>query len=156
MAIVTEKSTRPGAGDPVRVLAGAVVAFMIVGAAVVIVLLANAGQGAREPATVNVSEQNANSNVQLHVGDRLVVTLDGNPTTGYTWEVDSSDAAILKPVGEAQFTPGTSAVGSVGEVTLQFDAVGAGQTPLKLIYHRPFETGVAPLKTFELTITVAK
>ena len=90
MAIVTEKSSRPGAGDPVRVLAGVVVAFMIVGAAVVIVLLANAGQGAREPTTVNVSEQNANSNVQLHVGDRLVVTLDGNPTTGYTWEVDSA------------------------------------------------------------------
>jgi len=52
-----------------------------------------------------VSEKNANSNVQLHTGDKFVVTLDGNPTTGYKWEVASSDAAILKQVGEAQFTP---------------------------------------------------
>jgi len=47
-------------------------------------------------------------------------------------------------------------MGSGGKVTLQFEAAGTGQTPLKLVYHRPFETGIAPLKTFEVTVTVEK
>jgi inhibitor of cysteine peptidase len=103
-----------------------------------------------------VGEQEANSNVRLRVGDTFVVTLEGNPTTGFTWEVASSDPAILKPLGEAQFTPDTSALGSGGKVSLQFEAIGTGQTPLKLIYHRPFEVGAAPLKTYDLTVSVEK
>jgi inhibitor of cysteine peptidase len=132
-----------------------ILALVIIGA-IVAVLLLGGGFGTPQPATVNVSEQNAISNVQQQVGDRLVVTLDGNPTTGYSWEVASNDPAILRPIGEAQVTPDTSALGSGGKVTRQFEAVGAGQMPLKLIYHRPFETGVAPLKTFEMTVTVEK
>lgn len=131
-------------------------AFVIVGAAVVVLFLNGGSPGARKPATVTVSEPNANSSVALHVGDTLAVTLEGNPTTGYNWEVASSDPALLRQVGEAQFTPDTSALGSGGKVILQFEAASTGQTPLKLIYHRPFETGVAPLKTFELTLTIEK
>lgn len=130
-------------------------AVVIIGA-VVVLLLAGGGSVTPKPATVSVSESNANNNVVLHVGDRLVVTLEGNPTTGYIWEVASSDAAILKQVGEAQFMPTTSALGSGGKVTLQFEAAGAGQMQLQLIYHRRFETGVAPLKTFDMTVTVEK
>lgn len=156
MATAMRKSTRTSTNRSLTFAVSVIVALVIIGAIVAALLLNSGGSGTPQPATVNVSEQNASGNVQLHVGDRLVVTLDGNPTTGYTWEVVSNDLTILKPVGEAQFTPATSALGSGGKVTLQFQGVGAGQTPLKLIYHRPFETGVAPLKTFELTVTVAK
>lgn len=156
MARVMGKSTGTSTNRFLTMAVWVIVALVIIGAVVAALLLNSGGSGKPQPATVNVSEQNANSKVQLHVGDKLVVTLGGNPTTGYTWEAASNDQAILKPVGEAQFTPDTSALGSGGKVTLQFEAVGAGQTPLKLIYHRPFETGVAPLKTFELTLTVEK
>lgn len=159
MATVTNQpakvSTGSGTSRSLLIIGGAVVAIVFIGVAVAILLL-NGGLGARNPATVTVSEPNANSNVALHVGDTLVVTLDGNPSTGYTWEVASNDPAILKSEGEAQFTPDTSALGSGGKVILRFETVGIGQTPLKLIYHRPFETGVAPLKAFELTVTVKK
>ena len=154
MATVVGKSTGTGTNRFLTVTIWMIVALLLTGAIVAALLLNVGRMGARQPTTVSVSEQNANSNMQLHLGDKLVVTLDGNPTTGYTWEVDSSDQAILKPVGEAQITADTSAKGSGGKVTLQFEAAGAGQTPLKLIYHRPFETGVDPLKTFELTVTV--
>jgi hypothetical protein len=114
----TEKSTAKGTSKSMPIFGWAVPALVVIAAVVAALLLNDGSRGAGQPATVNASEANANSKVSLHVGDRLVVTLDGNPTTGYTWEVASSDAAILKPIGEAQFTPATSAVGSGGKVTL--------------------------------------
>ncbi len=156
MATVTTRATGTATRKALPVVGWVVVALVIIAAAVTALLLSGTGLGAREPATFVVSEQNANGNVALHVGDKLVVSLAGNLTTGYTWEVASTDAAILKPVDQAQFTPAATAVGSGGKVSLEFEAVGAGQTSVKLLYHRPFEAGVAPLKTFELTATVAK
>jgi inhibitor of cysteine peptidase len=84
----------------------------------------------------------------------LVIALEGNPTTGYTWETapDSSDVVALQ--GEPQFKADTSALGSGGTMTLQFKAVKQGTAPLKLIYHRTFEPGVAPLQSFDVTVVV--
>ena len=118
-------------------------------------LWACASRSTPGPSTRRLSDADAGASVELRVGDVLEVTLPGNPTTGYTWEVDTGDAAILRPSGEAEFqSEGTAVVGGGGALTLRFEAVAAGQTPLKLVYHRPFETGVAPAQTFEVSVTV--
>jgi inhibitor of cysteine peptidase len=109
---------------------------------------------ASTPKQVNLSEKDAGRTVQLPVGGTLNVVLDGNPTTGYTWEVAGGDTAVIKQEGEAQFKPNTSALGSPGKMTLSFTGVAAGQTVLKLIYYRPFEKDVPPLNTFEVTVVV--
>jgi inhibitor of cysteine peptidase len=99
--------------------------------------------------TVEITDQ-----VELKVGDALDVTLDGNPTTGYVWEVQWVDSDVLQPVGETDFEPDSGAVGSGGRVTLHFVALATGQTPLQLIYHRPWEQDVPPIRTFEVAVTV--
>lgn len=104
--------------------------------------------------TKTIGASDSGKTVTLSVGDTLKVTLEGNPTTGYNWEAQSLDTSMLKQVGEPAFTPTTSALGSGGQVTLSFDAVGKGQTTLNLIYHRSFETGVAPLHTYQVTVQV--
>jgi inhibitor of cysteine peptidase len=109
---------------------------------------------ASAPKQVNLSEKDAGRTVQLSVGGTLEVVLEGNPTTGYLWEVAAGETAIIKQVGESQFKPNTSALGSPGKVTLRFTGVAAGQTVLKLIYYRPFEKNVPPSKTFEVTVVV--
>ena len=38
--------------------------------------------------------------------------------------------------------------------TVRFEAVEAGQMDLRLVYHRPWETGVEPLETFTVQVTV--
>ena len=108
------------------------------------------------PATVTVTEADAGSTVRLHSGDHLVVTLAGNPTTGYTWEIVACDAAVLTPLGEPEFVPDTAAPGSGGRVITRLAAVGPGQTTLQMIYHRTFEPGVPPLKTFALRTAVER
>lgn len=101
-----------------------------------------------------LTEANTNGLVELRVGDKLEVTLPGNPTTGFQWEVGAGDTAILRPSGEPEFESASGAVGGGGQVTLRFEAVGTGQMELKLIYHRPFEKDAPPDKTFEVTVTV--
>ena len=104
--------------------------------------------------TIQLTEADAGSLLELRVGDILEVTLPGNPTTGFQWEVSEINSAILEPIGEPKFEPSSNAVGSGGNVTLRFEAVGMGQAELKLIHHRPFEENVPPMQTFDVTITV--
>ena len=119
-----------------------------------IVALSLSACGSSAAKSVTVGEQDANSTVSLNVSDTLEVVLDGNPTTGYQWEKEAGNEAIVKQVGEAEFKADSDALGSGGKVTLRFEAVGAGQTVLRLIYQRSFEPDAPPLKTFEVTVTV--
>jgi len=106
------------------------------------------------PSSRTITEQDAGKTIEVSQGETLTVLLEGNPTTGYTWELASEDLAILKQVGEPAFTPESGGVGSGGKVSLTFEAVAAGQAPLKLIYHRPFEPDEPPVQTFEVTVVV--
>lgn len=103
---------------------------------------------------VRLREQDAGRTIELRQGDRLDIVLGGNPTTGYQWEQTAGAPAILRPAGAPTFTPDSQAVGAGGSVTLPFEAAGAGETTLTLIYHRSFEPAVPPLQTFTVTIRV--
>jgi inhibitor of cysteine peptidase len=120
----------------------------------VVALIAAALLVACSSSATELSEEDAGRTVELRAGDSLEVTLVGNPTTGYMWEVGSVDAAVLTQVGEPEFKADSDLIGSPGTITLRFEAVAPGQTDLQLIYHRPWEEGVAPLETFEAMIVV--
>ena len=106
------------------------------------------------PKDVKVTEKEAGKSVEVANGGTLEITLEGNPTTGYTWEVESVDDKILKLEGEPDFEADSDAMGAGGMMTLKFDAEGAGKTDLKLVYHRPWEKDEAPAETFEVSVTV--
>ena len=89
----------------------------------------------------------------LAVGDVLVITLDGNPTTGYQWQVADYDDAVLEQKGEPTYTRHGAAIGGGGSYDFRFEAAGKGETDLRLIYFRPFENK-PPIKTFTMTISV--
>jgi inhibitor of cysteine peptidase len=104
--------------------------------------------------TVKLTDADAGKTIELQNGNLLVVTLDGNITTGFNWEMVPQTSAVLKQLGEPVVTPDSSALGSGGKISLKFQAVKAGQANLTLIYHRSFEKDVPPEKTFEVTILV--
>lgn len=110
------------------------------------------GSAVRMPA--HVSEEDCGTSVTLTMGDTLEVSLRGNPTTGYIWEVDPLDRTVIQQIGEPTFTADSAARGSGGLVTVRFQAVSPGTTGLNLIYHRPFEKDTAPIKTCRVTVTV--
>lgn len=107
------------------------------------------------PAKTRLTANDNGRQVEVKAGDLIVISLDGNPSTGYTWEASDLDTAMFAQVGETEFksdSPGL--VGAGGTLTLTFEALRAGSATLTLIYHRPWETDVEPLDTFSITVVV--
>ncbi len=107
---------------------------------------------------VDVDANDAGSQVELEQGQILVVTLESNPTTGYRWEQAENQESYLEQMGEAEFKPSETGepplVGAGGWEIFRFKAISAGQMTLQLVYHRPWEEGVEPLKTFSIQVVV--
>ena len=119
-----------------------------------VVLLLSGGCSVAE---VKLDASNDNGQKELARGQTLVVTLDSNPTTGYSWAVADVDKAVLRQVGDAVYQSPNSnpnVVGAGGAQTYRFEAASAGATTLKLAYRRSWETGVAPIKTFTVQVVV--
>lgn len=103
---------------------------------------------------IQVDETDAGKNIQLSVGDILSITLTSNPSTGYTWETETIADPLLEQIGDGTYQSSSNLVGASGKLTLQFKAIKAGTQTLTLDYHRSFEKGVAPAKTYQITVTV--
>lgn len=112
-----------------------------------------AGCSSPGPRSVIVTAANANSTVQLNAGDVLLVQLDGNPSTGYTWERVEPLAGALQPLGEPEFAPAKNLPGTPGRITLRYLAA-SGSARLELVYHRPWETDTPPVATFSVVVLV--
>jgi inhibitor of cysteine peptidase len=91
---------------------------------------------------------------EVGVGDKIVVQLEGNPSTGYSWSVTELEAAVLRQVGDFEFLTESEAIGGGGMLQLTFEAVAAGETVLRLGYLRPWETDVAPVEEWSVTVSV--
>jgi len=105
-------------------------------------------------AAVRLDEQDNEQNVDVASGDKITITLEGNPTTGYSWEVSAMDPAMVELVGEPDYKTDSKALGSGGVYIFTFKAATAGTTNIKLIYHRSWEEDVEPVKVFEVTLNV--
>ena len=103
---------------------------------------------------VRLDDGDDGGQVELQGGQTLVISLEGNPTTGYTWQVDEVDEKVLRQVGDPGFEPDSGAVGAGGVQTLRFETVTSGTTTLKLVYVRPWEEGSPPEETFSVQVTV--
>ncbi len=116
--------------------------------------MATGACAARGADPLTLTSKDAGSTVHVKQGDVVTIALEGNPTTGYTWEVAPGSGVGLEQQGEPQFKPDSNARGAGGTMTLQFKASQPGTYPLKLIYHRTFEPNVPPLKSFEAVVVV--
>ncbi|HEX9978144.1 MAG TPA: protease inhibitor I42 family protein [Acidimicrobiia bacterium] len=90
--------------------------------------------------------------IELGVGESFSIVLDGNPTTGYGWQVDGIDESVLSTT-DPEYRSDSNLIGSGGQYTFTFTGVAAGQTQVRLVYLRPWEQA-EPLETFVLTVTV--
>ncbi len=104
---------------------------------------------------INLTPADHQSVIKMNVEDRLEITLEGNPTTGYVWEKVEGDNEMLPQQGDYQYTPAEPLLlGSGGKFTFTFLAASAGKTRLRLIYHRTFEKNTDPIKSLEVMVIV--
>jgi len=95
---------------------------------------------------------------QLKKGEVMSITLETNPSTGYSWFAAISNAGVLVQMGEPDYaTPAESAtplLGASEKVTFYFQATETGTATLTLDYKRGWEADVSPEKTITLTVEV--
>jgi inhibitor of cysteine peptidase len=91
---------------------------------------------------------------EVTVANAVIVQLEGNPSTGYSWVVLDVDTSLLRQAGEYEFLTNDEAIGGAGMLQYTFEALAPGETVLRLGYLRPWETDVAPLEEWRVTITV--
>ena len=80
--------------------------------------------------------------------------LEGNPTTGYAWQVTAIDPAVLAPAGEPDYESSSDADGAGGIYTFHFDVVGAGETEVVLQYFPSWEEPSDTAGRFTFTVRV--
>ena len=90
--------------------------------------------------------------VKLAVGQTYSISLDSNPTTGYSWKLASPTNSVFELVTNS-YEPGKHPNGMVGVGGVEhwtIKAIGKGRAELTLDYMRPWEK--VAVKTNALTI----
>ncbi len=105
------------------------------------------------PTFLNATDNNTTINVTT--GEFLVVFLEGNPTTGYTWEVEELNEQVLQQVGDIVSVPESDLMGAPSMQIATFEVVGAGNATIKMVYHQPWLTDVEPADTFTVDVTAS-
>ena len=98
--------------------------------------------------------------VNLQVGQKVTVLLDGNPTTGFIWrqaETLPEDAPVTVDLRCAAREEGGMCCGFPTPTSLTITAVKPGTQVVRVVYARPWEKGKAPLreKSFAVKVTPA-
>ncbi|NIE75067.1 protease inhibitor I42 family protein [Pantoea sp. Tr-811] len=93
---------------------------------------------------------------RLQVGQTLTLTLPSNPSTGYRWRVQNPASNVLKGLGPEVYSAPEDAdiVGEAGLSTWRFQAHGAGEGHLILVYQQPWASQVQPVQTFDCKVRV--
>jgi inhibitor of cysteine peptidase len=95
--------------------------------------------------------------VRLATAQELVVSLEGNQTTGFRWVLTRAAAPILAQVGDAVYTARGGEgrlAGSGGVTTFRFKGEKAGESQLVFTYRRPWETNIPPVRTVRFDVLV--
>ena len=107
---------------------------------------------AESPTTITVA--NVAHPVTLRIGEKLVLNLESNPSTGYDWFLTATKNSVLSIRGKPAYKRTRSMPGAGGIESWNFLAVEAGAQTLKLEYRRPWEKNTPPAKTVIFHITV--
>ncbi|MFW6162033.1 MAG: protease inhibitor I42 family protein [Planctomycetota bacterium] len=108
---------------------------------------------------IGVGPKASGKTLKVAQGKTLVVRLPGNATTGYRWSVKQLKGDALEQQGTVIYKPKKTEgrrVGSGGTFLAVFRAAKAGKATLTMAYARPWEKKTPPIKTFTLTVAVAK
>jgi inhibitor of cysteine peptidase len=105
---------------------------------------------AREGKNINVDLSWSGKQVDMGVGESLVVTLPSDAGTGYSWSSWVSDESILQQ-SEDEYI---GHIGAGGQEIWTFKALTEGTCTIEMQYSPPQEEEATPAQTFDLTVDV--
>jgi inhibitor of cysteine peptidase len=103
--------------------------------------------------TITMAQTDNGKSVQVHAGDTIVIQLDENASTGYTWAINKTDTTILT-LQSSTYTSSGNLPGSGGTRVFTFLAKNPGTVQLQLKYWRSFEGDSSIIQRYNVTIEV--
>jgi len=104
-----------------------------------------------------VAEGDSGKVIEVRPGERLIVRLTTNRTTGYGWALLASGSDVLTRLTAGEYTevvPTAGKPGAAGIESWYFEANRSGQQELRFVYRRPWELDAPPAKSTNYTIRV--
>jgi predicted secreted protein len=101
-----------------------------------------------------LTEADANHKVVLGIGQDLMVKLESNRSTGYSWSLTESENPILTSLRKPTYKISGALPGAGGVETWTLRATKIGRETLKFEYRRPWEKKIPPAKTVLFHIAV--
>jgi inhibitor of cysteine peptidase len=105
--------------------------------------------------TITMLQTDNGKSVQAHAGDTIVIQLDENASTGYTWAVNKTDTTVLM-LQSSTYTSTGNLPGSGGTRVFTFLAKNPGTVQLQLKYWRSFVGDASITERYSVTIEVQK
>ncbi|HEX8211065.1 MAG TPA: protease inhibitor I42 family protein [Longimicrobium sp.] len=105
---------------------------------------------------VRVTQENSGKTVTLRTGGRMEVALESNATTGYSWQREGGDTAVLAS-DSSRYQPSNTQpglVGAGGTQILAFRGARPGRTRLVLVYRQPWNGGATSGRRWEAEVVV--
>jgi inhibitor of cysteine peptidase len=111
-----------------------------------------------EPSNDDALEEDgfrADDTIQAKLNESFNITLDSNPTTGYSWTVDFDHEYLSEGTDtySASDTIQPALVGSGGKQIFTFTPIQEGETTISAVYKRPWEDTLAEERTFLIVIS---
>lgn len=116
--------------------------------------LAACGGGDGGGGDIDLTEADSGSTIDASVGDEITISLAGNPTTGYTWNVLQPQNADVVAFDDREYEAESDLAGAPGTEELTFETVAPGEATIELGYFRPWEPDQVD-KTFTVTVRVS-
>lgn len=93
--------------------------------------------------------------IEVNAGGEFVISLDSNPTTGYSWDFSRPpDPGVVELLDASYLPSGERRVGAGGRQVWTFRATGPGEAVIELAYFRSWEKGTAPARKAVFTVIV--
>jgi len=100
------------------------------------------------------SEIDNGKSVQMPLGSEFRIVLEGNPTTGYSWNATLSEGLKLLDSNFTQSEHSQGMVGVGGNFYWDIRAAEMGEQHFSAIYGRPWENITGNETAFEMTFNV--
>jgi inhibitor of cysteine peptidase len=101
---------------------------------------------------MELSEADNGRRIQVGAGERVVVRLPENATTGYVWQVASLTGPARLVADRAE--PGAAAPGAGGVRCLELAFDSSGAVTLRAVQRRPWEPDTSVVSEYRLDLSV--
>jgi inhibitor of cysteine peptidase len=101
---------------------------------------------------ITLSEQG--NTVEVQRSDVIVIRLEENLTTGYSWEIETTNHSIIGLVESDYSQNPETRLGIGGVRTFRFRAQSSGQEIIQLRLKRPWDSADSAVEHFDVTVQV--